>query len=167
MSSITPADGTLLASGTGITVSYAYSDDVLMAASPNRTFKLEKNDGSGNFADITSGAVSSSGTDASQSHFALNPLQRGAYRATFSVYDSAGNQAQKVSSFYVDAFSFSVSSNSVNIGVLDSNAVTDSLPMTVTITTVGAPFSLTLSGGSLSAGYDGIASWNGTSGYAF
>lgn len=138
-----------------------------MAASPNRTFKLEKNDGSGNFSDITSGSVSSSGTDASQSHFVLNPLQRGAYRTTFTVYDSAGNQTQRVSAFYVDAISFSVSSNSANIGVLDSNAVTTSSPLTVTVTTVGAPFSISLSGGTLSAGYDNVSAWNGSSGYAF
>lgn len=60
VTSATPSDGTLLASGTGITVAYAYSDDVLMASSPARSFKLEKNDGSGNYSNVTATGVSSS-----------------------------------------------------------------------------------------------------------
>ncbi|MFZ3233159.1 MAG: hypothetical protein WA194_06675 [Patescibacteria group bacterium] len=40
----------------------------------------------------------------------------------------------------------SVSSNSANIGVLDPNSVISASPITVTVTTVGAPFVLSLSG---------------------
>lgn len=41
-------------------MAYDYSDDVLMQPNPVRTFKIEKNDGSGNYSDVTSASVASS-----------------------------------------------------------------------------------------------------------
>lgn len=167
ISSATPADGALLPTGSGVTVSYAYSDDVFMSASPSRTFKLEKNDGSGNYSDVTAASVSSSGADASNATYSLGALASGGYRTTFTVRDAAGNSTQKISVFYVDAFSLDVSSGSVSLGTLDAGVTGVSAPLTVTVKTVGAPFSLVLSGGTLSSGADSVVAWNGSAGYGF
>ena len=58
--------------------------------------------------------------------------------------DSAGNQSQKVSSFFVDSVSLTVSTGSVLLGPLNANVLGQSNVVTVTVKTVGAPFSLTL-----------------------
>ncbi|MDQ1343898.1 MAG: hypothetical protein QG650_618, partial [Patescibacteria group bacterium] len=136
IASVTPSESTLLSTGTGVTVSYAYSDDTLMDASPIRTFQLEKNDGSGNYSDVTAASVSSSGADASNANYVMNPLSVGAYRATFTVRDSAGNQAQKVSAFYVDSVSVLISGSGVSVGTLTAGNLAVSTPLTVTVTTL-------------------------------
>lgn len=167
ISSVTPADTALLPTGSGVTVTYSYSDDVLMSASPSRTFKLEKNDGSGNYSDVTAVSVSSSGADAAQATYSLNSLASGGYRTTFTVRDAAGNSTQKVSAFYVDAFSMDVSTGSVSLGTLQAGVTGTSTPLTVTVQTVGAPFVLSLSGGGLSSGAESVGVWNGANGYGF
>lgn len=134
--SVSPADGKLFFSGSGISVSYGYSDDVLVSANPVRTFKVEKNDGSGNYSDVTALSVASSGADASSAVYALTPLARGAYRFTFSVSDAAGNSSQSVTAAYVDELSFEVSPSSADIGTLDVGSPVSSAPVVVTVKTV-------------------------------
>lgn len=83
-----------------------------MAESPVKSLSVEKNDGSGNYSDVTGSAVLSSSGNASESAYSLNPLSTGAYRVTFEIEDAAGNASQRVSSFYVDSLGFDVSSTS-------------------------------------------------------
>lgn len=167
ISSVTPTDGRLAPTG-NLAVTYAYSDETAMDPNPVRTFLLEKNDGSGNYSDVTAALVASSGANAANASFTLSGASYGAYRATFSVRDAAGNQAQKISTFYVDQVSMDVSTGSLSVGTLQAGIPGQSSELTVTVSTVGAPFALTLGGsGSLSAGYDSIAGWDGSYGYAY
>lgn len=57
-------------------MTYDYSDAVLMQANPARSFKIEKNDGSGNFSDVTAISVTSSGADAARATHSLSTLGR-------------------------------------------------------------------------------------------
>jgi hypothetical protein len=168
ISSVTPTDGKLLPTGSGVTVSYAYTDETAMSANPTRTFKLEKNDGAGNYSDVTAASVASSGANAATATYTLTGVTSGAYRATFTVRDATGNQTQKISAFYVDAASLDVTPASLSMGPLSAGIPGQSGVMTVTLKTVGAPFAVTLGGsGGLSVGYDSIAAWNGSAGFGF
>lgn len=99
--------------------------------------------------------------------FVTNLLAYGQYRATFTISDSAGNNTQQISSFYVDAPSMSISTGSYAIGTLSPGSTTlGTGGMTVTIQTLGAGFRLSLGGsGTLDAGVSQIGGWNGTAGY--
>ena len=80
-----------------------------MAEYPVKALSIEKNDGSGNYSDVTGSAVLSSSGNASESAYSLNPLPTGAYRVTFEIEDAAGNAFQRIYSFYVDSLGFEVS----------------------------------------------------------
>ena len=107
------ADNTLFPTGSGIALDYTYSDDVAVDASKN-TLTLEKWNGS-SYADVTSGAISSSGSTGTGATFALNTLAFGKYRVTLQIKDTSGNAMNKTTIFYVDQLEFSVSTNSTDI----------------------------------------------------
>lgn len=164
-----PTDSSIIPVGTGVTVSYTYTDDILMTNNPTRTFLLEKNNGSGSFVDVTATYVSSSTGSSSAAAYTLSGLVSGAYRTTFTVQDAAGNPAQKIGFFYIDNPQLSVSNASLSIGTLPANTlVTSTGTLVITVKTVGTPFNLNLGGtGTLDAGYDQIPFWNGGDGFAF
>lgn len=151
-----------------MTVEYSHSDDVFMPEAPARSFVLEKNDGNGNYSDVTGVSVLSSTGNASVTSYALQNLARGAYRATFGVSDAAGNVSQTVSTFYVDALEFDVSTSVADFGNVDAGTFALSSKVTVIIKTVGAPFSLHLKGnGKLRSANDEIAAWDGSLGFGY
>lgn len=164
--SYAPANNTLYPAG-NIAMTYTYSDSGGISAVPAYLFLLEKNDGAGGYSDVTGSSLASSGTNASVATFTTSTLAYGQYRATFRIYDAAGNSSEQVSHFYVDAPSLTISSGSYNIGTLSaSGTVLGAGTMTVTFRSLGAGFRLSLGGsGTLSAGVSEIGAWNGTTGY--
>ena len=116
-----------------------------MANNPTRTFTLQKNDGAGNFSDVTATSIATSTGTSSASSYTLSGISYGQYKATFTVQDASGNQSQKVSFFSIDNPSISLSTQSIAIGNLLPNTLTTA-PTTVTLTvrTIGTPFALTL-----------------------
>ncbi len=151
-----------------MTVEYSHSDDVLMLESPSRSFVLEKNDGTGNYSDVTGVSVLSSTGNASATSYALQNLARGAYRATFGVSDAAGNASQTVSTFFVDALELDISTVSADFGSVNAGTLAESSTVTVTVKTVGAPFSLRIGGnGKLQSADDEIAAWDGFLGFGY
>lgn len=161
-------DSQILPSG-NYTQTYAYTDDVGISATPVTTFLLEKNNGSGVYNDVTSAGVTNSGASASAANFTLRNLAAGAYRATFSVRDSAGNPAQKITIFYVDNAQVSVVNTSVKIGAVFSDTLKTGVTKSViTVRTIGTPFDLKLTGNTtLDAGINAIPLWNGGTGYGY
>lgn len=166
ITAFSPTNNSLYPIG-NIHVTYSYADSGGMATVPQYTFLLEKNNGAGAYSDVTAASLSSSGVNASSADFTTNTLAYGQYRATFTVKDSAGNNAQQVSNFYVDAPSLTVDTGSYRIGQLSSSGIViGSNEVTVTVRTVGAGFQLSLGGsGTLNAGVSQIGAWNGTVGY--
>jgi hypothetical protein len=145
---------------------YAYSDTGGLANTPPATLLLEKNDGAGNYNALT-GVIVSSGATGTGARYTLSGLAPGRYRATFSVTDDAGNTAEQVTGFFVDAFSFSVDTNTLSLGNLANGSVSETTETTVTVRTVGAAFSLSLSGASMSGPTGGLGSWDGSSGFGY
>lgn len=139
-----------------------------MLESPSRSFTIEKNDGSGNYSDVTGVSVLSSTGNASSTSYALQNLARGAYRATFGISDAAGNVSQTVSIFFVDALELDVSTVSADFGSVTAGTLAESSKVTVTVKTVGASFALSLNGnGKLQSADDEIAAWDGSLGFGY
>lgn len=137
-------DNTLFPLG-NISLVYDYSDNVAIDTT-SRTFTLEKWNGA-SWSGATVGNISSSEATLAQANYTSNTLAFGKYRSTFTISDTTGNTATQVSIFYVDAFELTVSTGSVNIGVLSPGSLTFAVPtVTVTIKTVGAGFNLSLGG---------------------
>ncbi len=150
ISSVNVPDNTLFPLG-NISLVYDYSDNVAIDTT-SRTFTLEKWNGVA-WVDVTAGNVSSSGVTVSEANYQTNTLPFGKYRSTFSISDISLNAASQVSIFYVDKFEMTVSTGSINIGVLSPGSIVFATPtVTVTIKTVGAGFTLSLGGsGTMSA----------------
>lgn len=148
--SVNVPDNTLFPLG-NISLIYNYSDNVAIDTT-SRTFMLEKWNGA-SWIDVTAGNVSSSGVTLSQANYQTNTLPFGKYRSTFSISDTSANTATQVSIFYVDKFEMTVSTGSINIGVLSPGSLVFATPtVTVTVKTVGAGFNLSLGGsGTMSA----------------
>lgn len=144
---------------------YTYSDTGGISAS-SATLSLERDSGTGTYVAVT-GAVASSGITASGATYSLTGLQSGLYRATFAVSDLADNTAESSTVFLVDAFSMTVGTGSLSLGLLNSAGTTETAEVVVTIRTVGAPFSLSLSGASMSGPGGGLGSWNGSTGFGY
>ncbi|MDP2104184.1 MAG: Ig-like domain-containing protein, partial [Candidatus Gracilibacteria bacterium] len=162
ITSSSPANNTLFPMGV-ITLSYTYTDAGGIAPTPNYTFLLEKNNRAGVYADVTAASISSSGITASTASFTTNALAFGAYRATFTITDAAGNTTQDiVAPFFVDNFQMTISTGAINIGALSVGALVSATDtVTVTVKTVGAGFDLSLGGDStMQAGVSQIQAWN-------
>lgn len=158
-----PADNALYPLGT-LSLTYSYTDNLSIAAAPAYTFKLEKNNGAGTFVDVTNASLTSSGVNGSNATFITNTLAYGHYRTTFTVDDAAGNTATRVSNFYVDAPSMTISAPTNSIGALQNGITTfGSTQVTVTVHTIGAGFTVALGGsGTMQAGTAQMAAWSGT-----
>ncbi|HRI36217.1 MAG TPA: hypothetical protein PK765_04020 [bacterium] len=64
--------------------------------------------------------------------------------------------------FYVDNFSMTIDTNTLSFGSLANGSISETAEATVTIRTVGAGYSLSLSGASMDGPTGGIGSWNGS-----
>ncbi|MBW7954501.1 lamin tail domain-containing protein [Candidatus Gracilibacteria bacterium] len=116
---------------------YNYNDNIgVNTGSIN--FKLEKWDGN-DF--VTNNLFTTGSVDLLKVNYILSGLNYGKYKATFSIKDTSGNTQNDVKIFYVDDFSFSLSTGSINLGELKQNQLIQAQDnVIVTIKTLGAGF---------------------------
>ncbi|EKD30047.1 MAG: BNR repeat-containing glycosyl hydrolase [uncultured bacterium (gcode 4)] len=138
-------------------LSYDYNDTIWINTG-SISFALEKWNGS-NF--VANSSFSTGSVSVSQANYTLSWLTLWKYKATFSISDTSWNAISTQEIFYVDNFSFSISTGSIDLWTLEPDvqklANTD---ITVTVNTIGAWFSLnhTYTGSSM-------ADWTGAGWY--
>jgi hypothetical protein len=94
----------------------------------------------------------------------------GKYRFRISVADIVGNTSATTEKiFFIDQLNWSISQDTVDIGDLTLATQHNSAPseFTITIETVGAPFTLSLSGTTLVSHAAVIGHWTGALGYGY
>lgn len=100
----------------------------------------------------------------------LTGVPYGKYRFRISVADIVGNvSAVSERTFFIDQLNWTVSQDTVDIGDLIPGIQRNSAPseFTITIQTVGAPFTLTLSGTTMIGQTTAIGHWTGALGYGY
>lgn len=96
---------------------YSYSDDILINTW-SISFNLQKWNWSNfiNTSWYTTGAINTT-----NANFSLSWLEYWRYKANFSISDSAWNTSNDTKEFYIDNFSFSISTWSLNLWILEPN----------------------------------------------
>ena len=166
IASASPANNALIPTNK-VTLAYSYSDN--LAVNPASTqIQLQRWNGSSWLTITGTGISTSSGVTATGAWYRTNSLPYGRYQATLTISDNAGNSTSQTNIFSVDALSVSVSTGSLAIGILPVNAQALSSDVTVTVTTLGAAFSVTLGGsGTMNSGLSTIGTYNGTTGFGY
>lgn len=172
ISSYSPQNNTLVSvSPKQITFTYSDSGGSLINTTSDK-LSLQKWNGS-SFDDVTGTYINLGGKTITQTG-ALYPVTNapfGKYRATFSIADSAGNTTQQIIDFTIDQISFTISGNTLDIGRLTAgNLDLGTNELVITVTTVGAGFTLSqskVSQMSATGGIQQIQDFDGSSGYGF
>lgn len=96
---------------------YTYSDDILINTW-SISFDLKKWNGSSfvNTSWYATGTI-----DYNNANFSLSWLEYGRYKTVFSISDTAWNISSDTKEFYVDNFSFTISTGSINLWILEPN----------------------------------------------
>lgn len=96
---------------------YTYSDDILIDTG-SIEFSLQKWNGSNfiNTSWYTTGTI-----DNNNANFSLSWLEYGRYKTIFSITDIAGNISTDTKEFYIDNFSFTISTGSIHLWILEPN----------------------------------------------
>lgn len=99
--------------------------------------------------------------------YPTNNLNYGRYRVAFSIADIHGNTLLKHFEFYIDQISFSINTEKIEIGTLETNILDlSSGELEITVQTIGAPFRVEMEKEvPLSNGSDSIEDWNGSTGF--
>jgi hypothetical protein len=166
-----PAYGQLLPSGTfALVLDYADADHDVDATTP-RLELLKRTPANGRSADLAPAHVSFGGVELSitRASFPLHDLSRGRYRRRFSVADTAGHWSINTGLFLVDTVNMTVSPSSIDLGTLSPlTASIANSDVTVSVSTVGAPYRASLSSGSLYPGQGlAIPNWDGAQGWGY
>lgn len=118
---------------------YTYSDDILINTG-SISFALEKWNWN-SFENIL--WYSTWVINANNANFSLSWLGYGKYKASFSISDSAWNISNDTKEFYVDNFSFTISTESINLWILEPNNLKLASDLVeVEIKTIGAGFKI-------------------------
>ncbi len=167
--SISLASGTLLPIG-NLEITTTYSDTGVGIDVTSVAITLEKWNGTiwwSNIAATYLAAVPiiTSGTGI----HSLAGIPYGKYRFRTYVSDLAGNRNYIERIFYVDAIEWIVNQPSVDIGTVVWSVQKNSSPdeFIITVKTVGAGFSLTMSGSELAQSWSLIPHWTGLDGYGY
>lgn len=165
--------GAIIPSGE-VNLSFTYSDTHTGAlgidiASPNlELFSWNGSDfGTGNIISsyINNGSTVETLTWAS---YELNNIPLWKYKIRFTIADLAGNEEISEFVFYRDTPELIVGSWSVDLGDLLVNSDNFSEEVIITVKTIGAPFTLYMTGGQdLSYGITKINAWNGIDGFGY
>ncbi len=159
-----PSDGFLHPIG-NLLLSYTISDDNSGINTSNYDLAIEKWDGSSWGPDISSQYESLDEFSNTQASFNIQGLSYGKYRASFEIYDNAGNSASVTHEFYVDEVEFNISTSEVDIWDIDDiwTVFTSTDTLTVTVKTVWAWFSVLMSQqAQMTKVPDTLPNWDGT-----
>ena len=99
----------------------------------------------------------------------FSAIPYGKYRYTLTVRDYQGNSSIVSNEFYIDEIEWTMSQPIIDIGNLLAWILKTSSPneLTITVKTVGVPFTLTMSGTSLIYNIENISHWTGTWWYGY
>jgi uncharacterized delta-60 repeat protein len=169
LSSISIASGMLLPIGNFSLVG-AYSDTGAGIDVTTISMTVERWNGAVWWTDIWPTYLSgSSNTTSSTWSFSYKNVPFGKYRSTLTVKDLQGNTNTLTRIYYIDEIEWTLSQPSMNIGNISQWLQKNSFPneLTITVKTVGVPFSLSMSWSPLDSSGNTIVHWTGTGGYGY
>ena len=169
--SISLASGALLPIGNFI-VTTTYTDTWAGIDTGSIVITLEKWNGTTWWLNIAPTYLSASGATTSTGTQTFAGVPYGKYRFRFTIADVVVPTNRSILTeriFYIDAIAWSVSQPSVDIGNVVSGIQKNSNPseFIIMVQTVGAPFSLTMSGSELQYMGQLIPHWSAGSGYGY
>lgn len=149
ITSISLASGSLLPIG-NFPLTITYSDTGSLIDTTSFTGKIYSWDGvnTWNVLDLAPSYMTISGIPTSTTGaLSISGLPFGKYRFDISISDNAGNIQLKSYTYFVDAIEWIVSSDNYDIGSIPANTqVFGTGTMTVTVKTVGVPFTVMVAG---------------------
>lgn len=169
ISAINYASGSLLPGGNhNIVITYSDSESGINTGSD--VMQLYKWNGTAWGADISATWLNlwwKTITSTSASYPTSN-LSYGKYLYAFQISDNDGNSSSTGAVFYIDEPELIVSTGSIDIGNINNLIESFSDTVTITVRTVGAPFTITLDRTSpFTEGIENIPSWDGIEWYGY